>query len=79
MDLTKLCRTCLKETDDNMVSIFITTKELADVQRAIIDSLTVNKNDENDLLLANDLTIMNMIAECSSTVVSLFFRKIVKI
>lgn len=73
MDFTKLCRTCLKETDDNMVSIFITAKELANEQKEIVDSFGANKTDEKDFLLANDLSIMDMIAACSSTVVSLSF------
>lgn len=60
MDLKKLCRTCLKETNDNMVPIFITVTELA-IETTFQDIYLNTK----DLSLPSGLTVATMITECS--------------
>lgn len=69
MDMSRLCRTCLKETDENMQSIFQAAKTVEPSIEGDSPATDAGE-DEEQARQAKEPSIINMIAACSATAVS---------
>lgn len=66
MDLANVCRTCLMESNIEMKSIYLTTSIFMDDTKSV-DSLNLNVISRD-----NGITIEDMLADCSGTLVITF-------